>query len=143
VICVVDASVAVNWFARGDWARGEGDLDAASRLLQAVADDRVDLYPPPHFMAEVAAVLCRVTPSTAARDTEDLALLDITWAAPDVARLQAIDLAIRLKHHLFDTLYHALALSVPGAMMITADRRYFDKARSLGQIAWLADFTPA
>jgi predicted nucleic acid-binding protein len=49
-------------------------------------------------------------------------------------------LSIQLNHHLFDTLYHALALSVPGAILVTADRRYYDKARTVGQIAWLPDF---
>ena len=49
----------------------------------------------------------------------------------------------QLKHHLFDTLYHALAFTIPGAVLVTADRRYFDKARHLGQIAWLPDFAIA
>jgi len=34
-----------------------------------------------------------------------------------------------------------IALSVPGAVLVTADRRYFAKAQHLGQIAWLADFS--
>jgi len=45
---------------------------------------------------------------------------------------------VSLAHHLFDKLYHAVALSVPGAVLVAADRRYFDKAQYLGQIAWLA-----
>ena len=53
---------------------------------------------------------------------------------------RAIDLARQLDHPLFDTLYHALALATPGATLVTADSRYFDKARHLGQIAWLPDF---
>ena len=36
-------------------------------------------------------------------------------------------------------LYHALALSTPGAVLVTADRRYFDKRSHLGQISWLPD----
>ena len=51
----------------------------------------------------------------------------------------ACDLAIRLNHHLFDTLYHAVALHTTGATLITADQRYFDKARSISQIARLGD----
>ncbi len=51
-----------------------------------------------------------------------------------------IELARRLDHHLFDTIYHAVASSIPGAVLVTADRPYFAKARHLGHIAWLADF---
>jgi predicted nucleic acid-binding protein len=143
VICVVDASVAVKWFARGKWAANEGDLDPALGLLRAVSSARIDLYQPPHFLAEVAAVLCRLTPGTAQRDIDDLAAFEITWADQKVARGRAIELSIQLNHHLFDTLYHALALSVPGAMLVTADRRYYDKAFKLGQIALLPDFRVA
>mgnify|MGYP001811251789 CR=1 FL=1 len=45
-----------------------------------------------------------------------------------------IDLAIRLNHHLFDTLYHAVALHTSRAVLITADRRYFTKAEPIGHI---------
>jgi hypothetical protein len=49
----------------------------------------------------------------------------------------------QLKHHLFGTLDHAVALPVPGAVLVTADHRYVNKAQHLGQIAWLADFSCA
>jgi predicted nucleic acid-binding protein len=52
----------------------------------------------------------------------------------------AVDLAARLDHPVLDTLYHALALATPGAVLVTADRRCFDKACALGQIRWLQDF---
>lgn len=52
----------------------------------------------------------------------------------------AADLAISLDHHLFDTLYHAVALEA-GATLVTADEAYFGKAQSLGGIALLAHFT--
>jgi predicted nucleic acid-binding protein len=61
--------------------------------------------------------------------------------APTVAYTRAIALACQLDHHLFDTLYHAVALTIPGAVLVTADRRYFAKAQHLGQITWLADFS--
>lgn len=52
----------------------------------------------------------------------------------------AIKLSIRLNHHLFDTPYHATALHMPEAIDVTADRRHYDKAKDLGQIAFLAEF---
>lgn len=143
MICVVDASVAVKWFAEGDWAQREDDIEPSLEILKASTRGTLDFYQPPHFLAEVAAVVSRLKPDQAQQHIDNLAQLNITWAAPTVAYARAIELACQLDHHLFDTLYHAVALSVPGAVLVTADRRYFDKARHLGQIAWLADFSYA
>ena len=85
-------------------------------------------------------MLARLAPERALQNITDLATLDIAWAAPTDAYAHAIALARQLDHHLFDTLHHALALDTPGAILVTADRRYFDKARHLGQIAWLPDW---
>lgn len=139
MICVVDASVAVKWFVAGDWALQEDHVDNALVLLQATAQGSVQLVQPPHFLAEVAAVLARLKPGTAVEDIGNLSALEIAWAEPTQAILQATELAVHLNHHVFDTLYHALALSTPGAVLVTADRRYFDKCRHLGQISWLPD----
>jgi predicted nucleic acid-binding protein len=143
VICVVDASVAVKWFVTGNWALREDHVDSARVLLRATAAGEVDLLQPPHFMAEVASVLARLKPHGASQDLADLADLDITSAEPTTALAAAVELAVRLDHRLFDTLYHALALATPGATLVTADRRYDDKARMQGSIAWLPDFRPA
>ena len=143
MICVVDASVAVKWFAEGDWALREDNIEPALEILKASTRGTLDFYQPPHFLAEVAAVVTRLKPDHAQQYIDNLAQLNITWAAPTVAYTRAIELARQLDHHLFDTLYHAVALSVPGAVLVTADRRYFDKAQHLGQIAWLAEFSYA
>ena len=55
----------------------------------------------------------------------------------------ALELSIRHQHHLFDTLYHAVALHVTGASLVTADRRYYEKAGAEGCIIHLADWAPA
>lgn len=52
---------------------------------------------------------------------------------------RAVQLAAALNHHLFDTLYHATAFLAEGTL-ITADERYYHKAKSLGQILLLADW---
>ncbi len=140
MICVVDASVAVRWFVNADWALREDHLEPALDVLRASSQGTVELWQPPHFLAEVAAVLTRLKPDDARTDIELLAALDIHWAEPTDACTQAIELARQLDHHLFDTLYHALALGLPGATLVTADRRYFDKARHLGGITWLPDW---
>ena len=53
--------------------------------------------------------------------------------------MTACDLAIRLNHHVFDTLYHAVALLTSETTLVTADRRYFDKAQSSGRILLLSN----
>ena len=52
---------------------------------------------------------------------------------------RAIALALKLDHHLCDTLYHAVALEEK-AMLITADRKYYDKAGRMGSILMLEEF---
>jgi predicted nucleic acid-binding protein len=48
---------------------------------------------------------------------------------PNVIR-RATRLAIETNHHLFDTLYHAVALEHEDAVLVTADDRYYGKAAS-------------
>lgn len=52
---------------------------------------------------------------------------------------RAATMAVELNHHLFDTLYHAVALET-GATLVTADERYFVKAQGIGNILLLRDF---
>ena len=135
---VLDASVALKWFFRA--RRGEQDGHAASEILKAYAAGRHELLAPPHFQAEVCAVLAREAPDTMAEHFADLLDLAIPVRRDAAVYARAMQMSRDLDHHLFDTLYHAVALSVPGAVLVTADRRYFSKAQHLGQIAWLADF---
>ena len=134
---VVDASVAIKWFFQTD----EDHLELAIALLRANRDGEVVFFQPPHFIAEVAAVLAREKPNEAQEDLSDLLNFDLQWVENTRVYMTACDLAIRLNHHLFDTLYHAVALHAPDATLITADRRYFDKARPIGQILWLGDLS--
>lgn len=140
MICVVDASVAVKWFVQGLWAQREEHVDQAIALLQAIHADRVTMRQPPHFLAEVAAVLARLDPQGAVRHVAWLDCLDIDHADPTEHLTTALELSLSLNHHLFDTLYHAVALDTPDALFITADRRYVDKAASRGRIVWLPDW---
>ena len=51
----------------------------------------------------------------------------------------ASHLAAGLNHHLFDTLYHALAIHEK-AILVTADQRYFRKSKQRGSICLLPEF---
>jgi predicted nucleic acid-binding protein len=73
-------------------------------------------------------------------DVEMLAAFEFpTTDSPTVIRL-ATSLAIGAKHHLFDTLYHAAALEHEDALLVTADERYYGKAKGYGTIKALHDW---
>lgn len=138
---VVDASVVVKW-ALPDRA-GEPDVPAALRLLTAIRRGDVHAAQPPHWLAEAAAVLARLAPKQAVQRTALLDALHLEVRAVSSVYQRAVGLAVDLDHHLFDTLYHAVALETPGAVLVTADARYARKAEGLGALVRLADFTPA
>lgn len=135
--CVIDASVSVKWFI-GD-AEDEQDINTAWGLLEQGNAGQCWFIQPSHWIGEVAAVLARRQPAFATRNIEDLLLFNFfsVISSPAVYR-RAIALAQRLDHHLFDTLYHAVALEedIP---FITADRQYFKKAKKLGHIVMLEE----
>ena len=73
---------------------------------------------------------------------EAIDLLDVmqipTVSDGNVYKL-ASHLAFELNHHLFDTLYHALAIHEK-AILVTADQRYFRKSKQRGSICLLPEF---
>ena len=54
---------------------------------------------------------------------------------------KACDLSASLKQHLFDTLYHTVALTESGAMLVTADEQYYRRAHRAGRIVRLKEFS--
>lgn len=137
MILVLDASVVIKWFFRDD--PKEQHSQQALEILQAVASGEVQLVQPPHFMAEVSAVLSREKPEQAQVDIADLLSVEWRVAESDAIYATASELAVALSHHLFDTLYHAAALHQANAVLVTADVRYFNKALHMGRIALLED----
>jgi predicted nucleic acid-binding protein len=138
MILVVDASVAIKWFFQN--RDNETDCDLALTILESVDAGRIQLLQPPHFIAEVAAVLAREKPGEAQDDLFDLLCVECQISQEPESYATAIDLSIRYRHHLFDTLYHAIALHTPGSTFITADEAYWRKAQSMGHIVRLQDF---
>jgi predicted nucleic acid-binding protein len=134
---VIDASVAVKWIIRDP--RVEPDAEKALAILRAIRARTVEAIVPPHWRAEVFAVIARVRPRRAALSVGLLGILPLEVTASTNAYRRATQLAIALDHHLFDTLYHAVALE-EGATLVTADATYFAKAKDLGGIQLLADF---
>lgn len=134
---VVDASVAVKWFVRD--SNDEEDVTPAVNILIGVGKNSVELIQPPHWMAEVTAVLSRLQPGLTDDAIDLLDAMEIPTAADSNVYKLASHFAAGLNHHLFDTLYHALAIQEK-AMLITADYRYFRKSNQHGSICMLTDF---
>jgi predicted nucleic acid-binding protein len=132
VIVVLDASVILKWLLE-DPIR-EPDTEKAFTLIESVVSGRLEILQPVHWLAEVAAVAARLVPQTAIGDVEMLAAFEFpTTDSPAVIR-RATSLAIETNHHLFATLYHAVALEHEDALLVTADERYYGKAEGYGTI---------
>jgi len=137
---VADASVMVKWLLPSGAL--EVGSDKAIALLSAVREGTIELIEPPHWLAEVAAVLARLSPQTLADDVADLYAMELPVLDTPGMYMTACELARNLGQHVFDTLYHAVALEMPSAMLITADERYYRKAFKRGSILLLDRFTP-
>jgi predicted nucleic acid-binding protein len=134
---VVDASVALKWFlaARPE----EGQLAQAEAVAAAIEESHTELFAPSHWIAEIVGVLVRIEPAIV--DDALLVLDDMRPTLVDGVSTvkRAADMAVQLNHHLFDTLYHAVAMEM-SAILVTADDVYFNKAKALGAIQQLREF---
>lgn len=135
---VVDASVGLKWFFRDQ--ADEAGADAALDILRAHVAGRHSIMQPPHFLAEVCAALAREAPQTMTENLRDLLDLAIPTRSDAAIFARAMQLSHALDHHLFDTLYHAVALETEAAVLVTADDRYLNKAQGFGQLMRLSDW---
>ena len=130
MILVLDASVVLKWLFDDP---GSEPLTREATELVENAIDRHQVLQPVHWLVEVAAVLARKTPKTVEQSVE---LLDaLGWETVNTPEVmsRACQLSVDLDHHLFDTLYHAVALD-RSAVLLTADQRYLMKAHSAGRV---------
>lgn len=137
MILVIDASVIIKWLFQDP--EREADTEQATALMAAVARGDLSVVQPPHWLIEVAAVMARETPERAQRDLALLEAMTLPVRSDVEVLTRACTLAIDLGHHLFDTLYHAVALE-SGACLVTADERYHRKAEGLPGIRHLRDW---
>jgi predicted nucleic acid-binding protein len=135
---VLDASVAIKWVIRDPGV--EPHVDKALAILRAIRARKIEAIEPPHWTIETLAVIARMRPQRVAFVLGMLAALPFSETAGFSCHRRAADIAVGLNHHLFDTLYHAVALE-ERATLVTADETYFAKAQSLGGIISLADLS--
>lgn len=136
---VLDASVVVKWLFpdRPD----ESDAFHALQILHLIRNSSLLVIQPPHWLAEVAAVTTRLESKRVRAAVSLLFALEFPTSSSMAVYLKACDLSDSLKQHLFDTLYHAVALTEPDTIFVTADDRYYRKAASAGKIVRLKEFT--
>jgi predicted nucleic acid-binding protein len=132
---VVDASVILTWLLADPEV--EPDTAQATELMASIARGEHEIMQPVHWLAEVTAVLARLSPASAADDVLQLRAME--WAVLDDVAVwtRAVQLALDTKQHVFDTLYHAVALETRDAVLITADQRYLQHAGRIGRIVAL------
>lgn len=138
---VLDASVIVKWI----FADRSEELHSlqALQILQLVKESRVTVLQPPHWLAETAAVIARLDPGRARQAVSLLHALEFPVVTSVEAYHKACDLSVSLKQHLFDTFYHAIALTESRTTLVTADDQYYQKAHRAGRIVRLRDFNLA
>ena len=133
---VIDASVALKWFFHE--RPGETNADAARDILQGYVSGRHDLLQPVHFCAEVCAVLAREAAPQMRENLRDLLELAIPTRDDALVMWRAMQISDQLKHHVFDTLYHAVALESADTVLVSADEVYCRKAAGFGRVLALS-----
>jgi len=134
----IDSSVIVK-FILPDKPDEDHQLNAL-HLMKLIQGNTIRVLQPVHWLPEIAAVIVRSSPRVAAKAIATLVAL----AFPILNELEVYELACelseKLDHHLFDTLYHAVALYSGHSTFITADEKYYKKAKKYGHIVSLAEF---
>jgi predicted nucleic acid-binding protein len=136
-LVVPDASVIVKWvLASSD----EQDRNVALALRDAWVEERIRLLVPSLWLFEVASVVSRREPASAAAIVGGLIALRLEEAAPRSFVGRAVALALDLGVTFHDAVYHAVALTA-GGVFVTADARYASKAVHLGALCTLREWT--
>jgi predicted nucleic acid-binding protein len=136
---VLDASVVVKWIF-ADRADETHSLQAI-QILQDIKETRASVVQPSHWLADVAAVIVRLEPQRADQAISLLHALEFRISSAIEVYQKACELSASSGDHLFDTLYHAVALTERNAMLVTADERYYKKAHKAGKIMRLKEYS--
>lgn len=137
---VIDASVILKWLLQ--YPDTEPHTEIAVAVVESVIYGKAEILQPTHWLAEVAAVLARLSPSTASDDVQRLAALEFPINDDPAVMQRATQMAVDSGQHVFDTLYHAIAIEHEDAKLVTADDRYFAKAEPYGRILQLRNWLP-
>lgn len=87
----------------------------------------------------MVAVITRIRPEIAELAIDYLSAMEIKVQQDADIFKTAARLSRQFSHHLFDTLYHALAIHL-NAVFVTADDKYYRKAEAMGCIQLLSNW---
>lgn len=134
---VIDASVAIKWFVNNP--NIEENTAEALEIFQLIKIGEITVVQPLHWQLELIAVLSRIQGHVI---DECITLLDaLMFEVNDSLAVykQAAQLSIKYQHHLFDTLYHAVAIT-QDIKLITADKKYYHKLENRNNILLLSEW---
>ncbi len=135
-IFVPDASVILKW-AIG--LESELDREKAIHILDAWVDNNIEIVLPELWVFEVGNVLGRMVPDSALEKMETLLGFRFKTKELDKETCKSIfELMEDLSVSFYDASYHSLAQRV-GGIFITADDKYYRKARAKGNIEFLGN----
>ncbi len=131
---VIDASVAVKWFFPE--SSEEQNTEQAISILQRIGSGSIEPLQPVHWMSEVVAVINRLDSNIVDNAIDLLDAMEFATAdGPEIYK-RASAIARETRQHVFDTLYHAVALEHE-VDLVTADIKYLNKAGKLGRLVSL------
>jgi len=137
-IFVPDASVILKW-AIG--LESELDREKAIHILDAWVGNNIEIVLPELWVFEVGNVLGRMVPDSALEKMETL--LEFRFKTKELNK-QTCKSIFKLMKDLsvsfYDASYHALAQRM-GGVFITADDKYYQKARARGNIEFLGNLS--
>ena len=136
---VIDASVIIKWVIPSP--KSEPFTPQSLDILHNIQDGQIAVFQPPHWLSEVAAVLARIAPNVAEQAVGLLHAMEFPIFEDLETYTLACQMAIQSQQHVFDTLYHATALSQPETVFVTADDRYYRRAVTFGRIVRLKEFS--
>jgi predicted nucleic acid-binding protein len=137
-LIIADSSVLIKWCVKE-----EEDREQVIKMQRDFIDDKFNILVPLLVDWEINNFLGRnFTPEIASSKYSNFKMLQLTGAmlTPELSHL-AFEIVKKFPGvSFYDASYHALALNHPG-LFLTADKKYYDKAKKLGNIMLLKDYT--
>ena len=138
-ILVPDASIILKWLLPGP---EEEDTDKALQIRDAFLQSKCLFHVPTLWYYEVGNTLTRRFPAYVGPLLETVLDLNMEECHVRNENLKVtLDFAKRFNVTFYDAAYHAVAVVKKG-MFITADRKYFSKTKSAGNIVLLRHWVP-
>ena len=134
---VIDASVALKWYLK----KNEEFAEEALQVLSNIVFQSIPALVPAHFYVEVGSTMYRKKPEIARKALQELLELNFIMIEMDRQLINRCDDLLKKYPRLvfYDIVYHAIA-QTENAVLITADKEYYEQTKEEGSIILLKDF---